>query len=96
MQDLRQGNHMVYEFARTRRRNEWRSFYVYQSSQDEEKEISREIAVTFIFASQEVASLPPRTIRRYRPNIRGYRHSTIVVLTMNNVFVVRPERLVHS
>ena len=45
-------------------------------------------AVAFIFASQQVVSLPPRTIQNGRQNLRVYRHNAIVVLTMNNAIVL--------
>ena len=95
MQDLRQVNYMAYKFAHTRRGNRRRSFYVIWSQDSGEKEFSSSDCVFYIRVTGSCV-FPPQTIRRCRQNLRGYKHNTIVVLTMNNAFVVLPERLVRS
>ena len=94
MQDLKQGNYMVCELARIRRKNGRCSFYVIEVRMRRERSLVATVA--FIFASQEVASLPSQTIRSSRQNLRVYRHNAIAVLTMNNAIVVRPESLVRN
>ena len=93
MQDLRQGNYTVYELARTRRGNGRRSFYAYQVRIKSQS--CREL--TNAFMGRVSAIIYFRALQcGVSAKIYAGIDNTIVVLTMNNALVIRPERLVRS
>ena len=89
MQDLRKGNYMAYELGIRP------SQCLIVLSLEKEREIS---SLGYGLYSRVTGShvISSQTIRWSRQNARGYRHNTIVFLTMNNAIVVRPERLASS
>ena len=73
MQDLEQGNYMVYELARTRRGNGRRSFYAYQVRMG--KEFSSSGCGFYIrVTGSRVTSAPDYS--KFPPKSNIYRHNT--------------------
>ena len=74
--------------TRTRRETGWRSLYVIWR-QERERELSSNRSCLYSRAATTSAHI----IQRSRQNLRGYIDNGIVVLTMNNAIVNRPEKL---